>query len=290
MNKMKEHIKVTVVQIGSFDIAEKNKFDRSNGLSYKKPEIMWEKIRKTIEVAKRDQADFLVLPEITVPQEYLKSHIQTICNQHDLIIIGGVEFYHKKTINNMKFIQNEAFIAVPGIETSPGQKERAMVWRIPKIYPAAIEENSVKEAGYHFAPGNKLYLFKSEEYGNWAVLICVDFLNLPIHQILQKKIQTLFIVAFNPDLNYYYSVSDSLHRILYCNIIVCNAADYGGSHVYTPYRKQYLREVMKIQGNKIETAITVELPLRKLKEIQSAPRGEEFEGFMKKPSDYEYIR
>ncbi|MBB4826390.1 hypothetical protein HNO89_003650 [Sporosarcina luteola] len=287
---MKEKIKVTIGQIGSFDIEESEKYDCSNGLSYKQPLTMWEKIRKTVEVAKQDKADFLVLPEITVPKQYLKTHIPAICNEHNLMIIGGVEFYHKYTTNNKKFIQNEAFIAVPGAEKSSGIRERAMVWRTPKVYPAQSEEDTIKKTGYHFSPGNKLYLFKSKEFGNWAVLICVDYLNLPIHQILQKRIQTLFVVAFNPDINYYYSISDSLHRILYCNIIVCNVADYGGSHVYTPYRKVFLREVMKLHGNKVETAVTVTLPLRIIKEIQMSPRNKEFEEFIKKPSDYEYIK
>lgn len=290
MNNLNEEIKVTIGQIGIHDIDPKNRFDESNGLSYKSPKIMWEKIRDAIQVAKQDQADFLVLPEISVPQEYLKTHIPTICNENDLIIIGGIEFFHKYTYNHNKYIQNEAFIAVPGMKKDINTRERAMIWKIPKIYPAFTEEQNIKKAGYYFSPGNKIYLFKSKEFGNWAVLICVDYLNLPIQQMLQKKIQTLFIVAFNKDLNYYYSISESIHRILYCNVVVCNIANYGGSHVFTPYREPYRREVLKLHGNEIEVAATVTLPLKKVKEIQDAPRTEEFEGFTKKPSDYEYIQ
>lgn len=100
----------------------------------------------------------------------------------------------------------------------------------------------------------------------------------------------MFIVAFNKDLNYYYAISESIHRILYCNVVVCNAANYGGSHVYTPYRDSFKREVLKLYGNELEIAVTVQLPLKKLKEIQQSPRTKEFKGFAKKPSDYEYIR
>lgn len=290
MNNLKENVKVTIGQIGTHDIDINNLFDELNGLSYKNPRIMWKKIRDAVQVAKQDQADFLVLPEISVPQEYLKTHIPTICNENDLIIIGGVEFYHKHTHNHKQYIQNEAFIAVPGMEKDLNSRERAMVWKVPKIYPAFTEEKNIKEAGYYFSPGNKLYLFKSKEFGNWAVLICVDYLNLPIQQMLQKKIQTLFIVAHNKDLNYYYSISESIHRILYCNVVVCNAANYGGSHAFTPYRESYKREVLKLHGNEMEIAATVTLPLKKIKEIQEAPRTQEFEGFTKKPSDYNYIQ
>lgn len=290
MDEMRETVKVTIGQIGNHDIPSQDIFNKNQGFEYNDPKWMWRKVRKAIQVASQDQADFLVFPEITIPRSYLKSHIPTICNEHNLIIIGGVEFYHKYLKNGKKYIQNEAFIAVPGSETKIGLRDRAMVWRIPKIYPANGEEKMIKEADYHFSPGNKIYIFKSKEYGNWAVLICVDYINLPIQQILQKKIQTLFIVALNKDLNYYYSISDALHRILYCNIVVCNVANYGGSHVYTPYREPYKREVLKLQGNKIETAITVELPLKILKEIQQADRRKDFDGFVRKPSDYEYIQ
>lgn len=290
MKELKDKIKVTIGQIGTPNMDLENPFDETNGLSYKDPKIMWKKIRDTIQVAKQDNADFLILPEVSMPHKYLKTHIPTICNENNLIIIGGVEFYHKYTHNHNKYVQNEGFIAVPGIEKDIDTRERAMIWKVPKIYPAVTEEQNIKEAGYHFSPGNKLYLFKSKEFGNWAVLVCVDYLNLPIQQMLQKNIQTLFIVAFNQDLNYYYSISESIHRILYCNVVVCNTANYGGSHAYTPYRESYKREVLKLHGNDIEIAATVTLPLRKIKEIQDAPRTKEFDGFTKKPSDYEYIK
>lgn len=290
MTELKETIKVTIGQIGNHDIEEEDKYDQSNGLSYKKPELMWNKIQKAIQVAKHDEADFLILPEVSVPRDYLKRHIPIICNESNLIIIGGIEFFHKHTYNNHKYVQNEAFIAVPGAEKSLDMRDKATIWKIPKIYPAFTEEQTIKNSGYNFSPGNKLYLFKSKEYGNWAVLICVDYLNLPIHQMLQKKIQTLFIVSFNKDLNYYYAISESIHRILYCNVVVCNVANYGGSHVYTPYRDSFKREVLKLSGNEIEVAVSVNLPLKKIKEIQQSPRSKEFKEFVKKPSDYEYIK
>src|SRR5699024_6460219 len=122
--------------------------------------------------------------------------------------------------------------------------------------------------------------------GAWAVLICVDYLNLPIQRLLQKKIQTLFIVASNRDLNYYDAMTESLHRLLYCNVIVCNTADYGGYHIYKPYRNSFKREALKLLGNNIETSVTVKLPLKIIKEIQNSPRKTRFNGFAQKPPDY----
>lgn len=289
MKKLKETIKVTIAQIGNHDL-EEDKYDPSRGLSYRSSEAMKLKVFNAIEVAKRDEADFLVIPEIMVPRDYVYSHIPILCNANNLMIIGGIEFYHKLTYNDKKYIQNEAFIAIPGSLNNLNIRERAIVWKIPKLYPAFTEEETIEQAGYYFSPGNKLYVFNSKSYGSWAVLICVDYLNLPIHRIIQKRIQTLFVLAFNKDLNYYYAMSEALHRTLYCNIVVSNVANFGGSHAYSPFREPHKREVLKLHGNKVETAVTIELPLRIIKENQTAKGAETAEGFAKKPSDYEYIK
>src|SRR5699024_2332834 len=209
-------------------------------------------------------------------------------NENNIIIIGGVEFYHKYNYADSRYVQNEAFISIPGSKNDLGLREHATVWRVPKLYPATNEENMIRDEDYHFVPGNKLYVFNSQKYGAWAVLICVDYLNLPLQKLLQKKIQTLFIVASNRDLNYYEAMTESLHRLLYCNVIVCNNANYGGSHIYTPYRESYKTEALKLLGNNVETSVTVELPIRMIKEIQHSHRLKRFDGFAQKPPDYVY--
>src|SRR5699024_12588050 len=98
------------------------------------------------------------------------------------------------------------------------------------------------------------------EIFNLLFRIFLEYLNLLIKIMIKKKIHTLFIVAYNKDLNFYYSISESIHSILYCNVVVCNSANYGGSHAFTPYRESYKREVLKLHGNEMEIEATVTLP------------------------------
>lgn len=284
---MKETIRVTVGQIGQSGLQQPI-YDKEMGLRYTNPKAMWRRALNVFQVAIQDQADFVVFPEITIPESYLWSHIPTISNEHGFIVIGGLEFHTKEQLSGVKYIDNEAFIVVPGDLLEEGTAS-ATTWRIPKLYPAESESDWLQENGYQFHADHRLYIFKSEEYGNWAVLICVDYLNLPLHEILQGRIQTLFIVANNKDLNYYYSMSDSLHRVLFCNIVVCNMSNYGGSHVFTPYRKAHEREVLKIHGNRTDAAVTIELPLQFLKSVQLGRGTRDLaERFKTKPSDYHY--
>ncbi|MEC2076120.1 hypothetical protein [Metabacillus fastidiosus] len=117
--------------------------------------------------------------------------------------------------------------------------------------------------------GNRIYLFKSSELGNWAILICYDYLHLPFQVLLQSKIQTLFVIAYNTDINYYLSLSDSLHQILFCNIVVCNIGNIGGSHPYSSFREQNKRNVYQVIGNQIDAAVTIELPIKSIYDDQN---------------------
>lgn len=284
---MKETIKITIGQIGQSGL-QKPVYVRNLGLRYHDAKGMWRKALKVFQVAIQDQTDFVIFPEITIPETYLRTHIPTISREHQFIVIGGLEFHCGERLNGIDYIDNEAFVVVPN-EEREGDITSATTWRIPKLYPAALENKWLNDKGYEFHPDYRLYIFKSDTYGNWAVLICVDYLNLPLHEILQGRIQTLFVVANNQDLNYYYSMSDALHRVLFCNIVICNMADYGGSHVFTPYRKAHEREVLKIHGNHTDAAITIELPLNALKKVQTGEATQEIqEKFKTKPSDYYY--
>lgn len=288
---MKEIIKITVAQYtdGSKTKEEfSNLFDHKNGMKYLNPEKQLDKFYKGVRIAKQDEADFLVFPELFIPNEYVYKHIMNECENSKIIIIGGLEWIYKKNINGRKIIENQAFVAIPSTLNKNAQvlNERATIIKIPKMFPAPAEKEFLNKSGYEFVHGNRIYLFKSRKLGNWAVLICVDYLNLPIQRLLQTKIQTLFIVAYNQDIDYFHSLSDSLHRILYCNVIVCNMGNYGGSHVFVPFRKRHKRNVYKNIGNHVNAAVTIEIPLKLIATAQKVSSEKVSKELVSRPPDY----
>lgn len=263
-------IKVT---IGQFDHPDEFEswYNRKNRFRCNNPEKHLDFFFKTIKTAQNDQADFVLFPELFLPREYLDRYVKAVCSENRFIIIGGLEYGPLSVEGGRKDVpvSNEAFIAFPpvmgyGSEQIDNRQREATIMLVPKIMPAELEESTLTAENYSFRNGNRVYLFESEIYGNWAVLICADFLNLPIHALLQSKIQTLYVVAYNTDVNGYASIADSLQRLLMCNVIICNTGYYGSSLCYSPFRDHYKREVMRVSGNRIGVAITVQMPIRKL--------------------------
>lgn len=289
---MKDTIRVTVAQ--TIHESNKNKdfqslLDIENGMKYIRPAEALREFQKSLKVAKSTEADFLIFPELFFPKEYLYKQIAKEAEESRIIILGGQEWNQTYERNGKKIIRNNGFIAIPSVleKQSPKPKEKPIIIQFPKIYPSPGEESFVKDCGYEFESGSRLYLFKSKILGNWAILICYDYLNLPFHTLLQSKIQTLFVIAHNRDTRYYLSLSDSLHRMLFCNVIVCNTGYYGGSHAFTPYRDPNKRNVYQVIGNKIDATVTLELPLKSIYEEQKNIRPRDAEPrFVQKAPDY----
>lgn len=289
---MKQKIRITIAQTidGSKSSSEfLSLLDKDNGMKYLEPWRALEDFQKSLKVAKSTNADFLIFPELFLPRQYLYRQVAKEAEESRIIILGGLEWNQTFERNGIKFITNNGFIAVPSVldKQSPKPKEKSIIIPIQKLYASPYEPPFLERHGYEFGGGNRLYLFKSKELGNWAMLICYDYLNLPIQTLLQSKIQTLFIMAYNKDIKYYLSLSDSLHRILFCNIIVCNTGYYGGSHAFTPYRDANKRNVYQVIGNQIDATVTIELPLKSIIEEQIGERAiDEEPRFVQKAPDY----
>lgn len=263
-------------------------FDDQNGMKYKNPERQLTYFYKGAKVARQDKANFLVFPELFLPNRYVKHYVAHEAENSRTIIIGGLEWLEQQPRNEVRIIENHAFIAIPSVlnKQSSLPFSQATIIKIPKMFPAPEEENLLKSKNYKFQMKNRVYLFESSVVGNWAVLICFDYLNLPIQKLLQTKIQTLFVVSYNKDLGYFHTLSDTLHRILFCNVVVCNSGNYGGSHSFTPYRNPHKRKRYEIAGNQVNAATTIELPLKSLADEQRAKPNHHNEKFMHKPANF----
>ncbi len=297
---IRDKIKVTIGQLkheGKFE----DLWNISARIRYKNPENQLEAMFKVVENAKLENADFVILPELFLPREYLYKHIKAICEENKFIMIGGLEYgpHYIPEVDRLFPVINSAFVAIPDSLKRESKLEKSAnnystIIETPKIFPADEELEFIEKCGYKFLNGNRVYIFKSSLVGNWAVLICVDFLNLPIQVLLQGEIQTLFIIAYNPDVEYYVSLADSIHRLLLCNVIICNTGKIGGSLCFTPYRTNYLRNAYQVKGNNIDAAVTVELPIKRIYQAQqenseSSVFNEEPK-LIKKPPDYKKFR
>lgn len=300
MTEYRDYIKVTIGQI-SHDGEIEDLFDSKLYMRYLKPEKQLEQLREVMVVASQEDADFAVFPEFFLPRVYIKN-VEELAQRYGIIIIGGMEHRPQNWFFNDKTLVNEAFVTIPydfdskyRNNTAPsfkGKYGKPYTYHVPKLNGAPEEIILLANNGYRIANGHDLYVFHSKFLGAWAVLVCYDFLNLPVQKLLQGNIQTLFVVSYNKDVNAFAAIADTVERLLLCNVIVCNTGKYGSSLAFSPYRNRHKRYALKVVGNNVKTAVTVKLPVKELVNVQNRERDfliKEYKGqILKRPPYFGY--
>lgn len=213
--------------------------------------------------------DIILLPELSVPLAYERNLIRA-AEKMEVIIIAGMDYKIRPNAPNPT-VSNEAVVIVPrrldGRQVAP----RTDVRRVGKTYAAPGEADKLSKVGttgVHFEPLPVVWIFESEELGNFGVAVCYDFMDLDRIILYRNKIQTLFILAYNRDITSFDHIAEAIARMLFCNVVICNCGHFGGSVAVSPFREPYKRTIYRHSGQNLPNAQVVKLPLARLEEHQ----------------------
>lgn len=266
VDELFDSMRVTIGQT-MHDKEIKEYLDENNRFKHREPYKQLDILDKILSISYEDRSHFVLLPEFFLPRRLLYRYIKERSIRYKCIIMGGLEYGIDKYSQNM--LINEAFIVIPDNLFRKTIGGNATIIKIPKLHPAPEEMDTLAGKGYDFKYGNRLYHFSSKKLGNFAILICFDFMNLPVQAILQGQIQTLFVLTYNRDISSFNSIAETLLRLLLCNVVICNTGYYGGSAAFTPLRSpNYKRKVLQINGNRTQVGVTIQLPVKDIWKAQ----------------------
>jgi predicted amidohydrolase len=223
------------------------------------------------------QPDIVLLPELSVPLGF-ESQLKKAAESLESIIIAGLD-YRIETGLATPTVSNEAVVIVPRQLRGRRIARRTEVRRIGKTYPAPAEREKLQAinlASVAFLPHPTVWIFESPELGKFAVAICYDFMDLDRIVMYRNKIQTLFILAFNKDTTSFDHLAEALSRMLFCNVVVCNCGQFGGSLAVSPFRETYRRSVYRHSGQDLPHAQLIQLPLAALVAHQMGSLSKDF--------------
>jgi predicted ribosome-associated RNA-binding protein Tma20 len=187
-----------------------------------------------ISEASRVTANIIIFPELSVPEKVVIP-LQHWSEDSASIVIAGSHYFYSKHIG---FI-SRCPIIVSG-----------RIYYSEKYNPAPIEISPIGGEGLH--KGQNLFFFKNTTIGNFAVLICSDYLENTLKKtILRMNPDFLFIVAYQKDSNVYHSrisidIEEQVPGIycIYSNMF-CSGSGDGRSSVFGMMDKIYLEKLRK---------------------------------------------
>lgn len=243
---------------------------------------VWNEIKSgfsSIKVETKENIPHIViLPELTIPK-YREFELGNISKKIGSIIIAGLDFTEKDGQ-----VKNQAVVMIPN-----KWPKRTKSYGVEKIYfgkrffsndeKGYFLEKKVKESQSPF-----IHILDAGEYGRIGVAICADFFDIERFAIYKGKIHHMIIIAYNKDVSSFFFLAESISRLVYCNVVVCNTGHYGGSVVFSPYNDSFKRNIFKLEGKELFNVQIVSLPV---KSLDDAGKRDKDSVFKSRPPGYE---
>lgn len=261
-HKSKNKIKIALT---NFEVTEEQYLasleENQSDLSRKRFEKINTLINNILET--KEKIDYIVFPECAIPLEWaIKIAIKL--SKKGISFISGIEYHARIKHDNKIMVRNDCLVSLitkwPCYTTS-------FLFLQPKLDPAHEEKRRLQEHGFELYSPTERERLPIYHHGNYifGILICSDLTNPNNRVRFQGKVDSLFVLEWNRDINTFSFLVDSAAHDIHSFIIQVNNRVYGDSRVRTPYYKPHMRDTVRIKGGISDYFVISEidyLPLR----------------------------
>ena len=250
------------IAIANLKVSEKQVTDSM----LKRPELTANRrntLFSIINQAVKEKCKILVLPELSVPYQWLDLLVSQ-SKRHNIAIIAGLEYFYGKenyvyncvaTILpfNMKFGTTAAVNLRVKNYYSPLEKKllEGYRYKVPQCQRRA-------DALYCLFHWRKVY---------FSVYNCFELANIRDRSFFKSKVDFIVATELNKDVNYFADIAGSWVRDIHCFFIQVNTSHYGDSCIVRPSKTETSRMV-SVKGGKNSIVLTEDLEIESLRTFQ----------------------
>ncbi|MCF3651772.1 hypothetical protein [Synoicihabitans lomoniglobus] len=208
--------------------------------------------------------DLLILPEVSVPHAWA-TFITRWAREHQIGVVCGLEHRIDRSGNAW----NELLAALP-YRAPNGTKACVPVLRLKRHYSPyetfVLDNNSLTVAD---RPNKSLYQLIQWRGASFALYNCYELTSLVDRSLFKARVDFIVASEYNPDVSYFSNIVESAARDLHCFVVQVNSADFGDSRVVSPApTEKQKNSPLRIKGGDNQTFLTMELPLKRLRDHQ----------------------
>ena len=236
---------------------------------------------KLLNQAEEEKVDLLILPETSVPLEWLYAYSDEARRKQRAFVFGLEHF----TINN--FCLNFSIALLP---FEIGKVKEVFVLPRLKNHYSPSEEKEIKKIGKQVPnPQTSIYHLIKWRGIQFTVYNCYELADVVQRSIFRSELDILFAIEYNRDTNYFSNIAESTCRDLHCYYVQANTSDYGDSRVVEPRATEQMNPV-RVKGGENNVILRYKLDIKGLREFQQQrlPYQMEDKRFKTTPPDFNH--
>lgn len=235
---------------------------------------MSEIIRSVSKMEKRPH--YLVFPELSVPREWV-IELASALQRSGISLIAGVE-YEIAISRRTRHCHNPVVMVLRS--TDLGYRSYRLL-RQDKCLPALEEEEELRslsnltlvpktsfEYGYPEAPRP---VFQHGEF-QFGILICNEMTDIAMRHSFRGRVDALFVAEWNQDIKTFAPLVEATASDVHCYVVQVNNREYGDSRIRVPAKKDWKRDVVRLQGGVNDYVVVGELDVPALRQFQARHR------------------
>tara|TARA_R110000772_G_scaffold127818_4_gene235201 strand:- start:23277 stop:26294 length:3018 start_codon:yes stop_codon:yes gene_type:complete len=213
--------------------------------------------------------DYLLMPEVSLPPVWFMRLAHKLSSRR-ISLIAGIEYIHARR----KAVRNQVWSALT--HNGFGFPSH-LVYMQDKQTPAFHEETELKRIGgvtmrpaVHWPGGNPPII----QHGGFffSILVCSELTNISYRSAIRGKVDALFVPEWNPDTDSFNALVESAALDVHAYILQCNHRQYGDSRIRAPYKKSWMRDLVRIKGGILDYFVVGEIDIKQLRRFQSPHR------------------
>jgi len=227
----------------------------------------YNQISQIVKEAVSKKANYLVLPELAIPQEWAWLISKKLLS-NNISLITGVEYIHTEQ-ESQKIVHNSIMKFLISDDIGFNYMK---FYRQDKIKGAHSESIELKNIANITLMANSEHQEKKiYKHGNFyfSSLICNELTDIENRMIKRGKIDALFIVEWNKDIKSFNALVESAALDIHCYVVQVNNRQYGDSRIRAPYSKDFHRDIVQVKGGNHDYLIVGEINIGELRDFQS---------------------
>lgn len=221
--------------------------------------------RGIVSMPRSRRPHYVLFPELSMPWRFAPTIVNHFLKQQ-ISVISGME-YRSGAKKNQLVNEAKLFLTDDRLGFNSWS-----VFTQQKGVPAKHEKSALQSMfGKQFAPAKaqaKKWVIRHFGF-DFGLLICSELTNIEHRRDLRGKIDCLFALAWNKDLDSFSALIESAALDIHCFVALVNNRLYGDSRVRGPFKSPWKRDIVRVKGGIDDYFVVAEIDVNELRAFQS---------------------